>query len=49
MHLGIATNIKLPEHMPNRSELIVEAKDLNNRDRREPEDFDIANIIKRSS
>ncbi|MCG7563100.1 acyl-CoA desaturase [Pseudoalteromonas sp. McH1-42] len=46
-NLGIVTNIRLPEHLPSRSELIVEAKDLISRDKREPEKCEIANFIRR--
>ncbi len=46
-NLGIVTNIKLPSDLPSRSDLMVEAKDLSSRDKREPEECEIANIIRR--
>lgn len=48
-NLGIVKNIKLPEHLPTREELVVESKSLDIRVKRVPEECDIANFIKRAS
>lgn len=47
-NLGIVQNIKLPKQLPQRSELVTEARDLDQRIERVPEDCEIANSIRRS-
>ena len=44
-NLGVAKNIKLPKELPPRSELVAEAKDLERRVERVPEDCEIAKFI----
>ncbi|ESP94379.1 acyl-CoA desaturase [Pseudoalteromonas luteoviolacea] len=48
-NLGIVTDIKLPEHLPQRSELIAENSAKDERQKRVPEKCEIANLINRSS
>lgn len=48
-NLGMVKNIRLPEQLPERSELVVEASNINDRVKRVPEDCEIANFIKRAS
>lgn len=48
-NLGIVKNIKLPEHLPVRKELVVVEKKLKDRIKRQPEECEIANFIKRAS
>ena len=48
-NLGFVKNIKLPEQLPERSELVTEAEDLNRRVKRVPEECEIANFIRRAS
>ncbi|MEW5251791.1 acyl-CoA desaturase [Microbulbifer sp. 2201CG32-9] len=47
-NLGIVKNIKLPQHLPQRSELVTEAINLGQRVQRVPENCDIATFIKRA-
>lgn len=47
-NLGFVKNIKLPKQLPQRSELVTEAKDLDQRIERVPEDCEIAKFIQRS-
>lgn len=47
-NLGLVKNIKLPKQLPQRSELVTEAKDLDQRIERVPEDCEIAKFIRRS-
>ncbi|TXH70775.1 MAG: acyl-CoA desaturase [Thiothrix sp.] len=48
-NLGVVKNLVLPEHLPAREELVVEANNLNSRVKRVPEECEIANFIKRYS
>lgn len=48
-NLGLVTNVKLPRELPNRIELVREAKDRNVRVERVPEDCEIAKLIRRNS
>lgn len=48
-NLGLVKNLVLPEHLPAREELVVEAINLSSRIRRVPEECEIANFIKRYS
>lgn len=45
-NLGLVTNIRLPSQIPHRKELVVEATDLCQRVPRQPEDCDIARIVR---
>lgn len=47
-NLGFVKNIKLPKQLPQRSELVTEAQDLDQRIERVPEDCEIAKFIRRS-
>ncbi|WP_428612401.1 acyl-CoA desaturase [Pseudoalteromonas sp.] len=44
-NLGFVYNIKLPEHLPPRQELLLEQQNLSNKVRRYPEQCEIANFI----
>ncbi|MBR7800906.1 acyl-CoA desaturase [Undibacterium fentianense] len=46
-NLGIVKNIRLPEHLPAREELVIEARNLEHRVKRVPEECEIANFIRR--
>lgn len=46
-NLGIVKNIRLPQQLPSRSELVTEATDLEGRVERVPEDCEIAKFIRR--
>lgn len=48
-NLGFVKNIKLPEHLPERKELVIEANNLEDKVKRVPEECEIANFIKRAS
>lgn len=48
-NLGLVKNIRLPEQLPPRSELIAEATDLDGRVGRVPEDCEIAKLIRRDT
>lgn len=46
-NLGIVKNIRLPEHLPAREELVIEARNLEHPVKRVPEECEIANFIRR--
>ncbi|KZN39351.1 hypothetical protein N480_00550 [Pseudoalteromonas luteoviolacea S2607] len=46
-NLGLVKNIVLPENLPERKELITEAHNLENREKRKPEECEIANKLKK--
>ncbi len=48
-NLGFVKNIMLPEELPIREELVVEAENIESRVKRVPEECEIANFIKRAS
>ncbi len=48
-NLGMIKNIRLPDQLPNRRELIVEATNLECRVKRVPEECELANYIKGAS
>ena len=48
-NLGVIKNVKLPDHLPERKELTLEATNLESRVKRVPEECEIANFIKRAS
>lgn len=48
-NLGIVKNITLPKELPKRSELVLEATDLDRRVERVPQDCKIVNVIRRIS
>lgn len=48
-NLRVVKNIKLPQQLPPRSELVTEAKDLERRVQRVPEDCELARFIRRNS
>ncbi|MBQ4835137.1 acyl-CoA desaturase [Pseudoalteromonas luteoviolacea] len=47
-NMGVVTHIKLPEHLPERSELVAEFSSKDERQKRVPEKCKIANLINRS-
>ncbi|PCJ14509.1 MAG: fatty acid desaturase [Gammaproteobacteria bacterium] len=47
-NLGVVKNIRLPEQLPERAELVVEASNTNHRVKRVPEGCEVANFIKRT-
>jgi len=48
-NLGFVKDIMLPEQLPERAELVVEAKNLERKVKRVPEECEIANFIKKDS
>ncbi|KZN41518.1 acyl-CoA desaturase [Pseudoalteromonas luteoviolacea] len=46
-NLGLVKNIVLPENLPERKELVVEAQNLDCREKRVPQECDIANKLKK--
>ncbi len=48
-NLGLVKNIRLPEHLPTREDLVVEASNIESRVKRVPEGCEIANFINRAS
>ena len=48
-NLGIVKNIKLPDSLPSRPELILEVETLEGRQVREPEECKIANALRKSN
>ncbi len=46
-NLGLVSNIRLPEHLPSRSELVTEATDLDQRVRKLPAGCEVAAFLKR--